>query len=76
MATLEQSLELEMGAALEKGDEVAFVAARNRRQAYWDYRDGVIDLERAKYRMTKMPIGSTARASTVCRNWKGEVEER
>lgn len=73
-SALEQSLEKAMVAALEVGDGVAFVTARNRRQAYWDYKAGLLYLETAKRLLTKMPVGSKAKAPEECVAWNGEVE--
>ena len=73
--TLVQSLEAEMAAAHEAGDEVGFTAARNRRQAYWDYKAGLLYLETAKRLMTKLPVGSKKKVSAECAAWNGEIEK-
>lgn len=47
-------------------DEVEFVAARNKREAYWRYKAGMYSLEHAKMLMCK---GDT---TVECEAWGGE----
>tara|TARA_Y100000034_G_scaffold92187_1_gene111334 strand:+ start:292 stop:537 length:246 start_codon:yes stop_codon:yes gene_type:complete len=67
-------LEEEMATAFEAGDDHVFTVARNRREAYWRFRDGTMSLETAKKVMTKIPKGSREAVAKVLLDWNGALD--